>query len=87
MTRYRVPIVVGIVAIALALVGVYEWQLQGSSHRVGNLHHQFRRHPLRAELLWAAGALLAVIAVEMAVLERRRRAIGPAVARRKERPG
>lgn len=81
MTRYRrwlVPAVLLLLALAFVVVGVVEWQMKsGGGHcpphtLCAALAPPHRHHPLRAELLWAGAALLAIIAAETALWRRRR---------------
>jgi hypothetical protein len=81
MTRYRpwlVPAVLLLVALALLAAGVTEWQMKsGGGHCPPHtfcaaITRSHRHHPLRAELLWAGAALLAIIAAETALWRRRR---------------
>jgi fumarate reductase subunit C len=75
--RNRAVLIVAIVAVALALLGVYTWNqtaptrcpktgvcLVGQTHRV---------HPLRARIEWAAAVVMVVGAASLAVTGRRRR--------------
>jgi hypothetical protein len=67
VNRYALAIVLGVAAVVLVAVGVYEWsQTRGGSFTSG--HHY---HPLRARILWLAGAVAAVAAVDQALRVRR----------------
>lgn len=65
-----------LVALALLAAGVAEWQMTSiAGHCPANARCAFRphrHHPLRAELLWAGAGLVAIIAAEAALWQRRR---------------
>jgi hypothetical protein len=80
VTRYRPWLVPGILAAAafvLLVMGAITWQMRSSPghcppHAACNvLGHTHRHHPLRAELMWVAAGLLAIVAVEAALMQRR----------------
>jgi hypothetical protein len=74
--RWLVPGVLLLVALVLLVVGVAEWQMKSSAGRcpvsARCVLRSHRHHPLRAELLWACAALVAIIAAEVALWQRRR---------------
>jgi hypothetical protein len=83
MTRSRTWLVPGIllvVAVVLLAAGVFEWRMKSiGGHcpasvgaRCATIFRPHRHHPLRAELLWAGAVLVAVVAAEAAVWQRRR---------------
>ena len=74
--RWLVPGVLLLVALVLLAAGVVEWRMKSIAGRCPvNARCAFRphrHHPLRAELLWAGSALVAIIAAEAALWQRRR---------------
>jgi hypothetical protein len=77
--RWLVPGVLLLLAIVLLVVGVVEWQMKSTGGHCPTgavsctrLIRPHRHHPLRAELLWAGAVLVAIIAAEVALLQRRR---------------
>jgi hypothetical protein len=57
-------------AVVLRIAGVLTWRM--SSPQLGPEYlRPYRLHPLRAELLWAAACLFALVAVAIGVRERR----------------
>jgi hypothetical protein len=76
--RWLVPGVLLLVALVLLAVGVAEWLMRSvaghcpAGETCAALRRPHRHHPLRAELLWAGAALVAIIAAEVALWQRRR---------------
>jgi hypothetical protein len=76
--RWLVPGVLVLVALVLLAVGVVEWRMKSTACPANavaacvRILRPHRHHPLRAELLWAGAALVAIIAAEVALLQRRR---------------
>jgi hypothetical protein len=74
--RWLVPGVLLVLALVLLAAGVHEWQLKSIAGQCPPnarcVFRPHRHHPLRAELLWAGAALVAIIAAEVALLQRRR---------------
>jgi hypothetical protein len=74
--RWLVPGVLLLLALVLLAVGVVEWRMKSVAGRcpagVRCVLRSHRHHPLRAELLWAGAALVAIIAAEAALWQRRR---------------
>jgi predicted small integral membrane protein len=72
---WLVPVAIAVIAVGLLIAGIVTWQMTSSGgHCPVNARCAFkphRHHPLRAELLWAASALLAIIAAEIALWQRR----------------
>jgi hypothetical protein len=74
---WLVPAAIAVIAAAFLIAGVLTWQVMSAgvpcpAHETcvtGIKHH--RLHPVRAELLWAISALLAIIAAEVALWQRR----------------
>ncbi len=74
--RWLVPATIAAIAVICLVAGVIMWQMKS-----GGVHcpptvacagvKPHRHHPLRAELLWAVAALLAIIAAEVALWQRR----------------
>jgi hypothetical protein len=69
-----------VAAVALFVAGVVVWRMTSTPARpvsrgigVVDLAPPHRRHPLRAELLWAASALFAVAAIGIWLRRRHRR--------------
>ena len=79
VTRYRPWLVPGILAAAafvLLVAGVLTWQMRSSpghcpAHAYCGALRSHRHHPLRAELMWVAAGLLAIVAAEAAIMQRR----------------
>lgn len=80
VTRYRpwlVPGILALAAVGLAIAGVVTWQMKSTRGHCpphvfcGALARPHRHHPLRAELMWAGAALLAIVAAEAALMQRR----------------
>jgi hypothetical protein len=61
--------------VACLIAGVVMWQMKSTGARcpttVACAVKPHRHHPLRAELLWAIGILLGIIAAEIALWQRR----------------
>ena len=72
---WLVPALIGAAAVACLIAGIVTWQMTSSgAHcppQVACVVKPHRHHPLRAELLWAVSALLAIIAAEVALWQRR----------------
>lgn len=74
-----VPAAIAAIAVACLIAGTITWQMKsGGIHCPSTVAcpgiKPHRHHPLRAELLWAFGVLLAIIAAEVAVWQRRQAA-------------
>lgn len=74
--RWAVPVVIAVLAVACLIAGTVTWQMKsGGVHCPSTVScpgvKPHRHHPLRAELLWAFGVLLAIIAAEVALWQRR----------------
>ncbi|MGH3427231.1 MAG: hypothetical protein ACRDQZ_06645 [Mycobacteriales bacterium] len=83
MTQRRpwlIPVIASVAAAALLVAGVVVWRMYSHPSPCEVDHRPFfcggspvyRLHPLRAELLWAASALLAVASIGIWVRQRRR---------------
>jgi hypothetical protein len=74
---WLVPATIAATAVVFLIAGVLIWEMTSTgahcpAHAVCTIavrHH--RRHPVRAELLWAISGLLAIIAAEVALWQRR----------------
>jgi hypothetical protein len=64
-----------VIAVACLIAGVVMWQMKSAGAHcpttVACSVKPHRHHPLRAELLWAIGILLGIIAGEIALWQRR----------------
>jgi hypothetical protein len=64
-----------VIAVACVIAGFVMWQMKstGAAHCPAGYAcaKPHRHHPLRAELLWAIGILLGIIAAEIALWQRR----------------
>jgi len=73
--RWVVPATIAAIAVACLIAGVVMWQMKSTGARcpttVACAVKPHRHHPLRAELLWAIGILLGIIAAEIALWQRR----------------
>ena len=72
-------------AVACLIAGTVTWQMKsGGAHCPSTVScpgiRPHRHHPLRAELLWAVGVLLAIIAAEVALWQRRQASFGRSIA-------
>ena len=88
MNRSVIPVAAMLLALALLVAGVVTWRMFSGlpphhpSHRVAGpsvvayFYPVHRLHPLRAELLWAASAVFALIAVGAGLRARRRPTAG-----------
>ena len=69
------PATIAAIAVACVIAGFVLWQMKstGGAHcpRFAACGKPHRHHPLRAELLWAIGVLLGIIAAEIALWQRR----------------
>lgn len=77
--RWAVPAAIGVLAVACLIAGTIFWQQKsGGVHCPSTVAcpgvKPHRHHPLRAELLWAGGVLLGIIAAELALWQRRQAA-------------
>ena len=76
--RWLVPAVLLLLAVVLLAAGVAEWRMKSVAGHCpagvtcAALRRPHRHHPLRAELLWAGAALVAIVAAEAALWQRRR---------------
>jgi hypothetical protein len=73
---WLVPVAIAVIAVGLLIAGIVTWQMTSSHAHCGArvavcTAGKHRHHPLRAELLWAASGLLAIIAAEIALWQRR----------------
>lgn len=74
--RWAVPAVIAALAVACLIAGTILWRMKsGGAHCPSTVAcpgiKPHRHHPLRAELLWALGVLLGIIAAEVALWQRR----------------
>jgi hypothetical protein len=75
---WLVPVLASLIAVALLVAGVRAWRMvsQPICYVAGRLlcvvSPEHRLHPLRAELLWAASAVCALIAVGVGLCQWRR---------------
>lgn len=67
---WLIPAVAALAAVAFLVAGVVAWRMTWPPAHVGDLPRLYvpaprphRLHPLRAELLWAASALFALVAI------------------------
>jgi hypothetical protein len=72
-------VVIAVLAIGCLIAGTITWGMtSGGVHCPSTVScpgvKPHRHHPLRAELLWAVGVLLAIIAAEVALWQRRQAA-------------
>ncbi|HEY2789092.1 MAG TPA: hypothetical protein VGI72_06510 [Gaiellales bacterium] len=69
------PATIAAIAVACVIAGFVTWEMKstGAAHCPGfaACAKPHRHHPLRAELLWAIGVLLGIIAAEIALWQRR----------------
>jgi hypothetical protein len=80
-----VPAVIAAIAIGCLIAGTVTWQMKsGGVHCPSTVAcpgiKPHRHHPLRAELLWAFGVLLGIIAAEVAVWQRRQASFRRSIA-------
>jgi hypothetical protein len=72
--RWLVPLTIVALAVICLVAGVATWEMGSTGgHCPANVRcaiKPHRHHPLRAELLWAIAALLAIIAAEVALWQR-----------------
>ena len=66
---------IAVIAVACLIAGLVTWQMKSTGAHcpttVACAVKPHRHHPLRAELLWAIGILLGIIAAEIALWQRR----------------
>jgi hypothetical protein len=79
---WLVPVVAAVATVALFVAGVVAWRMTSGPVPPGRFyfpasHPPHRLHPLRAELLWAASVLFALVAIS--VSQRRRSDTAPTV--------
>lgn len=74
---WLVPAAIAVTAVLFLIAGVVTWQAMSSgvpcpAHEAcTSAVKRHRLHPVRAELLWAISGLLAIIAAEVALWQRR----------------
>jgi hypothetical protein len=74
---WLVPAAIAVIAVGFVIAGLLTWQVTSSGvpcpahHTCFTAVRPHRLHPVRAELLWAIAALLAIIAAEVALWQRR----------------
>ncbi len=76
---------IALLAVGCLIAGTITWQMKsGGVHCPSTVScpgiKPHRHHPLRAELLWAFGVLLGIIAAEVALWQRRQAAFRRTVA-------
>lgn len=82
---WLVPVAIAVLAVACLIAGTITWQeMSGGVHCPGTVScpgvKPHRHHPLRAELLWAVGVLLGIVAAEVALWQRRQAAFRRSIA-------
>ena len=82
--RWLIPVGASVAAVALFAAGVVAWRMRQplptgwtayastANHVTVYYHARHRLHPLRAEALWAAGAVFALVALATGLRARRR---------------